>query len=84
MVDFEIFQASILRLMLLMWSFQAEMALKQMKQFQSVSPPLFQQVMPLLEQLPPLYEDLANGKDQFVPAPEETDRLVSLLNLWFL
>lgn len=54
----------------------AEMALKQMKQFQSVSPPLFQQVMPLLEQLPPLYEDLANGKDQFVPAPEETDRLI--------
>lgn len=65
-----------------MWSHQAEMALKQMKQFQSVSPPLFQQVMPLLEQLPPLYEDLANGKDQFMPAPEETDRLVSLFNLW--
>lgn len=81
-LGFDIFEASFLRLVLLIWSFQAEMALKQMKQFENVSPPLLKQVMPLLEQLPPLYEDLADGKDQFMPAPEETDRLVSLFNLW--
>jgi hypothetical protein len=51
---------------------------QQLKQFESVSPPIVKQVLPLNEQLPPLYADLANGKDQFVPTPDETDRLVSM------
>jgi hypothetical protein len=57
---------------------QAEVAVQQLKQFESVSPPIVKQVLPLNEQLPPLYADLANGKDQFVPTPDETDRLVSM------
>lgn len=56
---------------------QAEVALKRLKEFGNISPPMFKQVMPFLEQLLPLYEDFANGKDQFTPAPQETDRLVS-------
>jgi hypothetical protein len=36
------------------------------------------QVLPLIEQLPSLYVDLANGKDQFVPTPDETDHLISM------
>ncbi|CAK9222221.1 unnamed protein product [Sphagnum troendelagicum] len=44
----------------------------------AVLPPIVKQVLPLIEQLPPLYVDLANGKDQFVPTPDETDRLVSM------
>ncbi len=52
--------------------------MQQLKQFESVSPPIVKQVLPLNEQLPPLYADLANGKDQFVPTPDETDRLVSM------
>jgi len=55
---------------------QAEVAVQQLKQFESVSPPIVKQVLPLNEQLPPLYADLANGKDQFVPTPDETDRLI--------
>ncbi|CAK9873846.1 unnamed protein product [Sphagnum jensenii] len=54
----------------------AEIAVQQLKQFESVSPPIVKQVLPLIEQLPPLYVDLANGKDQFVPTPDETDRLI--------
>ncbi|CAM6041244.1 unnamed protein product [Sphagnum compactum] len=54
----------------------AEIAMQQLKQFESVSPPIVKQVLPLIEQLPPLYVDLANGKDQFVPTPDETDRLI--------
>jgi hypothetical protein len=52
--------------------------MQQLKQFESVSPPIVKQVLPLIEQLPPLYVDLANGKDQFVPTPDETDCLVSM------
>ncbi|CAM6055601.1 unnamed protein product [Sphagnum tenellum] len=54
----------------------AEIAVQQLKQFESVSPPIVKQVLPLIEQLPPLYVDLANGKDQFVPTPDETDHLI--------
>ncbi|PKA60231.1 hypothetical protein AXF42_Ash008290 [Apostasia shenzhenica] len=51
----------------------AEMA---MKQLESLSPPIMKQVLPLIEQLPPLYMDLANGREEFIPKPEETRRLV--------
>lgn len=51
----------------------AEMALKQLE---TLTPPLFRQVLPLVEQLPPLYADLADGKDRFIPSPEDTSRLI--------
>ncbi|CAM6092247.1 unnamed protein product [Calypogeia fissa] len=47
-----------------------------LKQLQSLSPPLVKQILPLVEQLPPLYADLAGGKDNFTPTPEETSKLV--------
>lgn len=52
---------------------QAEMTLKQ---FENVSPPIMKQVLPLVEQLPPLYMDLVKGREDFTPKPEETRRLV--------
>ncbi|KAJ4814829.1 Gut esterase (DUF1350) [Rhynchospora pubera] len=51
----------------------AEMA---MKQLESLSPPIMKQVLPLVEQLPPLYMDLVNGREDFTPKPEETRRLI--------
>ncbi|KAH9328915.1 hypothetical protein KI387_001023, partial [Taxus chinensis] len=51
----------------------AEIALKQLE---SLSPPLLKQVLPLVEQLPPLYMDLVRGKEDFIPRPEETRRLI--------
>ncbi|KNA11687.1 hypothetical protein SOVF_132910, partial [Spinacia oleracea] len=42
----------------------------------NLSPPIMKQVLPLLEQLPPLYMDLAKGRENFSPKPEETRRLV--------
>ncbi|GMH10817.1 hypothetical protein Nepgr_012658 [Nepenthes gracilis] len=47
-----------------------------LKQLENLSPPIMKQVLPLVEQLPPLYMDLANGRENFSPAPEETRRLV--------
>lgn len=46
-----------------------------MKQLENLSPPIMKQVLPLVEQLPPLYTDLVNGKENFTPKPEETRRL---------
>ncbi|KAM1403290.1 hypothetical protein ACFX2I_011915 [Malus domestica] len=51
----------------------AEMTLKQ---FENLSPPIMKQVLPLVEQLPPLYMDLVKGREDFAPKPEETRRLV--------
>ncbi|KAG8649479.1 uncharacterized protein LOC110621745 [Manihot esculenta] len=51
----------------------AEMTLKQI---QNLTPPIMKQVLPLVEQLPPLYTDLVNGREDFSPKPEETRRLV--------
>ncbi|KAM0987925.1 hypothetical protein ACFX13_012162 [Malus domestica] len=51
----------------------AEMTLKQ---FENLSPPIMKQVLPLVEQLPPLYMDLVKGREDFAPKPEETQRLV--------
>ncbi|XP_031115903.1 uncharacterized protein LOC116019733 [Ipomoea triloba] len=51
----------------------AEMTLKQLE---TLSPPIMKQVLPLVEQLPPLYMDLINGRENFVPRPEETRRLI--------
>ncbi|EXC32358.1 hypothetical protein L484_004700 [Morus notabilis] len=51
----------------------AEMTLKQLG---NLSPPIMKQVLPLVEQLPPLYMDLVNGKEDFTPKPEETRRLI--------
>ncbi|KAL5697968.1 hypothetical protein ACHQM5_029061 [Ranunculus cassubicifolius] len=53
--------------------FGAEMARKQLE---NLSPDIMKQVLPLVEQLPPLYMDLAKGRDDFIPTPEETRRLV--------
>ncbi|XP_016730149.1 uncharacterized protein [Gossypium hirsutum] len=51
----------------------AEMTLKQIE---SLSPPIMKQVLPLVEQLPPLYMDLAKGREDFSPKPEEAQRLI--------
>ncbi|CAN6454305.1 unnamed protein product [Victoria cruziana] len=51
----------------------AEMAKKQLE---NLSPPILKQVLPLMDQLPPLYMDLVNGREDFTPRPEETRRLV--------
>ncbi|ONK72145.1 uncharacterized protein A4U43_C04F16250 [Asparagus officinalis] len=51
----------------------AEMAIKQLE---NLSPPIMKQVLPLVEQLPPLYLDLVKGREEFIPKPEETRRLV--------
>ncbi|ERN06454.1 hypothetical protein AMTR_s00016p00259610 [Amborella trichopoda] len=51
----------------------AEMA---MKQLESLSPPILKQVLPLVEQLPPLYMDLVKGREEFIPKPDETRRLI--------
>lgn len=47
-----------------------------LKQLENLSPPIMKQVLPLFEQLPPLYMDLAKGRENFSPKPEETRRLV--------
>ncbi|KAG8474817.1 hypothetical protein CXB51_031501 [Gossypium anomalum] len=52
---------------------QAEMTLKQLE---SLSPPIMKQVLPLVEQLPPLYMDLVKGREDFTPKPEETRQLI--------
>ncbi|XP_012088659.1 uncharacterized protein LOC105647254 isoform X1 [Jatropha curcas] len=51
----------------------AEMTLKQLE---NLSPPIMKQVLPLVEQLPPLYMDLVKGREDFSPKPEETRRLI--------
>ncbi|OMO77604.1 hypothetical protein CCACVL1_14946 [Corchorus capsularis] len=51
----------------------AEMTLKQIE---NLSPPIMKQVLPLVEQLPPLYMDLVKGREEFIPKPEETRRLI--------
>lgn len=50
------------------------------KQFENLSPSILKQVLPLVEQLPPLYMDLAKGREDFSPKPEETQRLVNPLS----
>ncbi|CAN1180033.1 hypothetical protein LINPERHAP2_LOCUS34556 [Linum perenne] len=52
---------------------QAEITLKQIE---SITPPFMKQAFPLIEQLPPLYMDLANGREDFSPKPDETRRLI--------
>ncbi|XP_019424325.1 PREDICTED: uncharacterized protein LOC109333337 [Lupinus angustifolius] len=47
-----------------------------LKQLGNVSPPIMKQVLPLVEQLPPLYMDLVKGREDFTPKPEETRRLI--------
>lgn len=47
-----------------------------MKQLGNLSPPIMKQVLPLVEQLPPLYMDLVKGREDFTPKPEETRRLI--------
>ncbi|KAL3649923.1 hypothetical protein CASFOL_006326 [Castilleja foliolosa] len=46
------------------------------KRLENLSPSILKQVLPLVEQLPPLYMDLANGREEFSPKPEETRRLI--------
>ncbi|CAI0549138.1 unnamed protein product [Linum tenue] len=52
---------------------QAEITLKQIE---NLTPPFMKQAFPLIEQLPPLYMDLVNGREDFSPKPEETRRLI--------
>ncbi|KAI5679473.1 hypothetical protein M9H77_10423 [Catharanthus roseus] len=52
---------------------EAEMT---MKQLENLSPSIMKQVLPLVEQLPPLYMDLVSGRENFTPRPEETKRLI--------
>ncbi|XWS41152.1 hypothetical protein CRYUN_Cryun17cG0055700 [Craigia yunnanensis] len=59
----------------------AEMTLKQIE---SLSPPIMKQVLPLVEQLPPLYMDLVKGREDFNPKPEETRRLVCKISNSFV
>lgn len=41
-----------------------------------LSPAMVRQVLPLLDQLTPIYTDLADGRLEFIPDPDETKRLV--------
>ncbi|XP_074302317.1 uncharacterized protein LOC141633814 isoform X2 [Silene latifolia] len=41
-----------------------------LKQLENISPPIMKQMLPLIEQLPPLYMDLVNGRENFIPKPE--------------
>lgn len=41
-----------------------------------LSPAMVRQVLPLLDQLTPIYTDLAQGRLEFTPEPEETKRLI--------
>lgn len=54
-----------------------------MKQLQNLSP-IMRQVIPLVEQLPPLYMDLVKGREDFTPKPEETRRLVSQILSYYI
>jgi hypothetical protein len=47
-----------------------------MKHIENLSPAIMKQVLPLIEQLPPLYTDLGKGREDFSPRPEETRRLI--------
>lgn len=41
-----------------------------------LSPAMVRQVLPLLDQLSPIYTDLAQGRLEFTPEPDETKRLI--------
>ncbi|KAL3148901.1 hypothetical protein ABBQ32_001769 [Trebouxia sp. C0010 RCD-2024] len=41
-----------------------------------LSPAMVRQVLPLLDQLTPIYTDLAQGRLEFTPEPDETKRLI--------
>ncbi|CAI9269910.1 unnamed protein product [Lactuca saligna] len=47
-----------------------------LKNLENLNPRIMKQIIPLIEQLPPLYMELANGRDNFSPQPDETQRLV--------
>uniref|UniRef100_A0ACD5UB39 Uncharacterized protein n=1 Tax=Avena sativa TaxID=4498 RepID=A0ACD5UB39_AVESA len=53
--------------------FGAEAAIKQLE---NLGPPVVKQLLPLLQQLPPLYMELVEGREDFIPKPEETRRLI--------
>lgn len=50
-----------------------ESALDTMRSF---SPSIVRQVVPLVEQLAPMYLDMAQGREEFTPGPEETKSLI--------
>ena len=52
---------------------QIEAPLEVLRNF---SPDLVRQFLPILDQLLPIYLDVANGRQEFSPAPSETKRLV--------
>ena len=41
-----------------------------------LSPGIVRQVVPLVEQFAPLYLEMAQGRQEFTPTPEETKSLV--------
>lgn len=40
------------------------------------SPSIVRQVVPLMEQLPQMYMDMAQGRQEFTPGAEETNSLI--------
>ncbi|KAF8408754.1 hypothetical protein HHK36_004822 [Tetracentron sinense] len=52
---------------------KTEMALKHLK---NLSPPILKQVLPMVDQLPPLYMELVKGIEDSTPKPEETRQLI--------
>lgn len=44
--------------------------------FRGMSPSLVRQLLPVMEQLTPIYMDVAQGRQEFSPAPTETKTLI--------
>ena len=47
-----------------------------LEMLRGLSPDLVRQVLPVFDQLLPLYMDVANGKEEFIPSPSETRQLL--------
>ena len=52
---------------------QVELALQTLR---GLSPAVVQMTLPLLEQLTPVFLDVAQGRQEFTPSPEESDRMI--------
>lgn len=47
-----------------------------LEMLRGLSPGLVRQFLPILDQLLPIYMDVANGSQQFIPSPDETKRFI--------
>jgi len=45
-------------------------------QLRDLSPPIFRELLPVLDQLEPVLLEVVNGAAEFIPAPEDTKRLI--------